>query len=58
MFLDGDFKKECPKPGVITFCDDKGKWSVTRFGPRYKNVYEVTEFDAEGEKWLQAHAEP
>lgn len=57
IFLDGNFKKEHPKPGVRTFRDEKGKWSVTHFGPRYKNVSEVTEFDEAGEKWLLEHLE-
>jgi hypothetical protein len=55
MFLDGDFKKAHPTPGVHSYRDEDGKWSVTKFGPRYVNVYEVTEFDADGERWLKEH---
>lgn len=55
--LDGDFKKSHPEHGSSSYRDEKGNWTVTRFGPRYVHVYAVTEFDAEGERWLLEHAE-
>lgn len=57
MFLDGDFRKEHPEHGVKTFRNEKGKWSVTRYGPEYVNVHEVTEYDEVGERWLIEHRE-
>lgn len=50
--LDGNFKKEYPEHVFHTSRDEKGTWFVTRAGPRYLNVYEVTEFDEAGEKVL------
>lgn len=55
--LDGNFKKEQPTHTVTTYRDEAGKWSVTKAGPKYRNVYAVTEFDAAGEAWLEAHRE-
>jgi len=53
MHLDGDFKKDFPEPIVRSSRDESGKWSVTKAGPRYVNVYEVTEYDEEGEQYLR-----
>jgi hypothetical protein len=58
MHLDGNFKKDHPEHTVHSRRDEKGTWFVTRAGPRYLNVYEVTEFDDVGLEQLQKMEAP
>lgn len=52
LFLDGDFQQQTPEPVVYSNRAPDGGWTITKAGPHYCNVYEVTEFDAAGEAWL------
>lgn len=54
MFLDGDYHREYPNHEVIAI-NDGARWTVVRRGPTYLNQYAVTEFDADGLVWLEAH---
>lgn len=52
--LDGSFQKTQPTHDSVSHRAG-GKWYVTKRGPRYINVYEILEFDAEGLAWLEAN---
>lgn len=52
MHLDGSYKRQFPEPTVWSSRDGPN-WVVTKAGPRYFNVYEVTEYDEEGRRWLE-----
>lgn len=54
MHLDGSYKRQFREPTVWSSRDGPN-WVVTKAGPRYFNVYEVLEHDAEGLAWLEAH---
>lgn len=52
LALDGDFKKTQPTPERFAYRGPDGKWRVVARGPRYSNVYDVTEYDVVGAQWL------
>ena len=50
-----DFAKRKDVPHEVFSVNTMGKWRVVKRGPKYCNIYTVTECDAEGERWLETN---
>lgn len=54
MALDG--KGIAEEAGPRATMEEDGKWTVISSGMNFVNIYQVTEFDEAGLRWLVEHA--